>query len=247
MKKNFCLFTIFLFAFSSVSMAWHDPTDGKPFFPWAWEDQLKPTLKKSVDGKGVTLLAVGTGLTFTTRIYDHKIHDSNNEDGILMGKEDAAYWGKLGNGVIGMSLALTQLAFDQSNGLKTVRTLLLATTSQTAISAVARRNRPDNRTDFLPWPSAFPSGHATSAYALAGSLAYSYGWPVGVPAYAVASAIGIARIREARHWASDVVAGATIGTFWARASFKADENPDTAMIVPVPVDDGLMLMAVKDW
>lgn len=245
MKKIF----LFLLCLTPLSaLAWQDPTGGKPFFPWVWEDQLKPTLKKSVDGEGVTILAIGTGITWGTRVYDHKIFDHHKvHSDMLIGKKDSEYWGKVGNGLIGASVAGLQLVFDQSNGLKTVRTLLLASTSHIMVSAVARRNRPENKTDFLSWPSSFPSGHTTSAFALAGSLAYSYGMPVGIPVYIAAAAIGLSRIKEERHWASDVVAGAVIGTFWARASFEAEEKKDQAMIVPVKVGDGLMLMAVKDF
>jgi hypothetical protein len=233
--------------YSSATLAWKDPTEGKPFFPWVWEDQLHPTLKNSIDGHGVSILAAGSGVTWLTRVYDHKVDDSIREHGFLMGKEDATYWGKIGNGMIGVSIAAGQLAFDQKNGLKTVRAMILATSSHISVSAIARRNRPDNRSDFLPWPSSFPSGHTTNAFTVAGALAYSYGWTIGVPAYAMACAISTSRLRESRHWGSDIIAGITIGTFWARASFQAQETQKAAMIIPMAVGDGLMLMAVKEW
>ena len=38
-----------------------------------------------------------------------------------------------------------------------------------------------------------------------------YGWKAGILDYSVASFVGIARLRENKHWASDVTAGATLG------------------------------------
>jgi len=57
----------------------------------------------------------------------------------------------------------------------------------------------------------FPSGHTSNAFAMA-SVAHShYGWKIGVPAYALAGLMGVSRIREDKHWLSDVVAGAGLG------------------------------------
>lgn len=42
-------------------------------------------------------------------------------------------------------------------------------------------------------------------------LSRNYGLKVGIPAYAVASYVGVSRLQENAHHTSDVVAGATIG------------------------------------
>ncbi len=71
--------------------------------------------------------------------------------------------------------------------------------------------------------SSFPSGHATTAFAFASSIAsesrtkWPHQWwsawliPVGV--YGGATVVGISRLYHNQHWASDVVLGAAIGTF----------------------------------
>jgi len=63
--------------------------------------------------------------------------------------------------------------------------------------------------------SAFPSGHTTLAFAAARVYAMEYKNVPAVPiiAYGTASLIGISRIIENRHWATDVFAGALLG--WA--------------------------------
>ncbi len=60
----------------------------------------------------------------------------------------------------------------------------------------------------------FPSGHATQAFAVASVIAVHYGdnpW-IDVASYGIASLVGMARIDHDAHFASDVLAGALIGT-----------------------------------
>lgn len=244
-KKLAPLFLLAIIASTSYA---EDPTAGKPLLPWVWNDQLKPTIKKSVDSDGLKILGAGAATSLAVRPYDEAILEYNREHPILFGEEDAHYMAKVGNGSIGVGIAAAQLFFDQKNGLKHARAILLTTVSHMSLAYVVQRERPGNKTDFLPYPSSFPSGHTSSAFATAGSLAYAYGWKVGVPAYTLASAIGIARIRDERHWSSDIVAGAFLGAFWARASYNADStDAESFTYVPVPVYDGVMISAMKSF
>jgi membrane-associated phospholipid phosphatase len=61
--------------------------------------------------------------------------------------------------------------------------------------------------------SSFPSGHTTIAFAAATVFAKEYKDKVYVPiiAYSAATLIGLSRITENKHWATDVLAGAVIG------------------------------------
>jgi membrane-associated phospholipid phosphatase len=62
-------------------------------------------------------------------------------------------------------------------------------------------------------PYSFPSGHTSSAFALATSLSLCYQkWYVAVPAYAWAFTVGYSRMRLGVHFPTDVLAGALIGT-----------------------------------
>jgi membrane-associated phospholipid phosphatase len=73
------------------------------------------------------------------------------------------------------------------------------------------RTRPDG-SDTL----SFPSGHTSTAFSLATVAERHYGWKVGVPAYVLASSIGLSRIERNRHHLSDVLAGATLGVIVGR-------------------------------
>lgn len=57
----------------------------------------------------------------------------------------------------------------------------------------------------------FPSGHTSVGFATATFLQRRYGWKLGVPAYAVATWIGVGRVWSRRHHWWDAVAGAAIG------------------------------------
>jgi membrane-associated phospholipid phosphatase len=63
--------------------------------------------------------------------------------------------------------------------------------------------------------TSFPSGHATTAFAIATVLAMGYRdkiW-VGITSYTLAGLVSLSRIHDGKHWGSDVVAGAGLGFF----------------------------------
>jgi membrane-associated phospholipid phosphatase len=71
----------------------------------------------------------------------------------------------------------------------------------------------------------FPSGHTTTAFATATTLAINYRkWYVIVPAYAWAGAIGYSRMRLGVHYPSDVLAGAVTGAAGAWLSYKIQKK-----------------------
>lgn len=68
----------------------------------------------------------------------------------------------------------------------------------------------DNRTPVDDkW--AWPSGHTSSSFTVAAVLDEFYGPEVGIPAYAVASLVGLRMMDQGDHWGSDVVFGAVLG------------------------------------
>lgn len=82
-----------------------------------------------------------------------------------------------------------------------------------------RPSQDSNPHKFSPFSgsASFPSGHVTQAFAVASVIADHYDSPlVKIGSYGVASMVGYARMERQAHWASDVLAGALIGTFVGR-------------------------------
>lgn len=61
--------------------------------------------------------------------------------------------------------------------------------------------------------SAFPSGHATLAFAAATVYAKEYKYIPAIPilAYSIAGLVSLSRITENRHWTTDILTGAALG------------------------------------
>jgi hypothetical protein len=110
------------------------------------------------------------------------------------------------------------------------RTSLLAT--QACLSAglwvrlgkmLTSRERPiisykTDKTKSVASFDAFPSGHTSAAFSIATVFAMQYSDTKAVPiiAYTVASLVGISRLTEHEHWASDVFVGGCIGYLCGR-------------------------------
>lgn len=71
----------------------------------------------------------------------------------------------------------------------------------------------------------FPSGHATQAFAVASVIAAHYDsfW-VRAAAYGLAGLVGLSRMQQGEHYASDVLAGALIGTAVGNAVVRFHES-----------------------
>jgi membrane-associated phospholipid phosphatase len=119
---------------------------------------------------------------------------------------------------------------DGRGALSRVEGLVEAVTTQglivQAIKYGTRRSRPNGA------QYAFPSGHTAYAFTLAGLADAAYGPEVGVPAFAAATLVGASRISLRRHWLSDVVAGAALGTaigeLVGRGHKKGEDDPQLA-------------------
>jgi membrane-associated phospholipid phosphatase len=87
----------------------------------------------------------------------------------------------------------------------------------------AGRSRPNTgegayASDPFSGNASFPSGHATNAFAVASVFAaHSDGWLVPTIAYTLATGVAVSRVHDNVHFASDVIAGAVIGTAVGRS------------------------------
>lgn len=133
-------------------------------------------------------------------------------------------WG-VGAGTKHPKLALTGRALTEAIGFAMVMTA--------AGKFAFRRTRPDGGS------LSFPSAHATAAFAASGVLTVFYGWKGGLASYPLAFLVSLSRLDEQKHWLSDVVMGATIGTVIGVGTAKLlkKENPNLFIFPEVRRDE----------
>jgi membrane-associated phospholipid phosphatase len=232
---------MFIFFFLiSLAFAYDDPTGGKPFGPWLWDDQVKPMVKEAAAGDNLLFLGGMVAGTYVTMPYDHKVRAFANKGGhLLVGEEEAKKISDFTDTWLELGTSVVLLGVDTKEGVKLSRALIFSLASYSFLKRVTSRERPDG-SDHASWPS----GHSSAMFTLAGSLSYSYGWKAAIPAYTAAALTGLSRIKENKHWASDVVAGAFLGTYWATVSAKVSDKR-ISMFLPVPVNDGMAIVWMR--
>ncbi len=90
-----------------------------------------------------------------------------------------------------------------------LRAFAITSVSATALKYITNTDRPSKH-----WNNGhygFPSHHTATSFAIAAVLDEYYGEAVGIPAYALAGAIGFSRIDEQDHDLSDVFFGGAMG------------------------------------
>jgi hypothetical protein len=124
-------------------------------------------------------------------------------------------------------------------GFDMMRAQMLAQAVTQGTKQIVRRDRPTGEC------CSFPSGHAASAFAAAAVLErhlYRGSWPFMVGAMYV----GASRLVDNRHFLSDVMFGAAVGTAagWTVVSSKGGGN-HAYIMQPVPVEGGMMIAVSK--
>lgn len=201
------------------------PPEGRPLIDWVWRDQIKPTLENADDKGNLWIFAGTTVASVLARQKDTEFHERYG-DNQGMSQKQSMYGAVLGSGFPGILIAAGQLYYDTGNGLQHARALGFTSLTHITTAVAVQRKRPNGKN------LSFPSGHTSSSFATATSLAYSYGPWVGLPAIAAATYIGFSRPANNSHWLSDIVAGAGLGIFWARASFLVNKKSELANFYP---------------
>ncbi len=196
-----------------------------------------------VTGASVALYENDTKIQ--TWVLDNKTRTSEKigDDVTLVGS------GYLTVGVVGGMYLYGEVAEDSKaveTALFSVESFALTGVFVQVIKRTAGRHRPYTGDPYNTWggPSlassndSFPSGHSSSAFAVASVIALEYDNYVVPPlAYGVAAITGYNRMQHNAHWASDVFVGAAIGYFTGKAIVASHRNRDSRVSFS-PLIDG---------
>ena len=99
-----------------------------------------------------------------------------------------------------------------------------------AVKQLTNRARPlshEGTAGFWDGGNSFPSGHASTTFAVATVFAYEYREHIAVPilSYSVASVVAASRVSAQRHWVSDIVVGGSTGFLIGRYVYKRHHDP----------------------
>lgn len=182
---------------------------------------VKPFLKKATDQHSITTLFSATASVIYANHFD-KETQSNWMQHQQMSKDLAKVGDITGSGAVGLGIFALQYAFDENetHWMSHGRALVWGTIASSTLKVAFGRQRPSNNPNY----HSFPSGHTTTAFTTATALTYAYGWKAAVIAYPVATFVGLSRLSDNVHWASDVVGGAFLGYWAARSSFYSKEE-----------------------
>ncbi len=123
-------------------------------------------------------------------------------------------------------------------GFDLVRSLIVSQALTQGIKIAVRRDRPTGEC------CAFPSGHASAAFATAAVLERHLGYRGALPTFALAAYVATSRLHDNRHFLSDVLFGGALGiaSGWTVVGRHGRSN---YAVMPVPVRGGVMVSLTR--
>ncbi|MFH1748217.1 MAG: phosphatase PAP2 family protein [Planctomycetota bacterium] len=208
-----------------------------------WDVENALTLAATM-GASVAIREGGVDDAIRRRVRGHRQLGEFDESIQLLGNPATHF---AGAGVLWLTSALMEDEKQHEVAKKLTQALAVNGVSTLLLKGATNTRGPDNERH------AWPSGHTSSAFTVAGVLNEYYGPWVGVPSLALAGLVGYQRIDSRSHDFSDVVFGAVMG-YVIGSSIANDgkaEFPELFGMQVVPFADpetgttGIALM--KSW
>ena len=109
--------------------------------------------------------------------------------------------------LVASALGIPAVQGDWTGSLQAGGSMVVAGGTTYELKRLFPETRPDQSNR-----QSFPSGHTSVSFAAAATLENRYGWKAGLPAFVIATFVGVARVKARKHHWYDVLAGAAIGT-----------------------------------
>lgn len=194
------------------------------------------------------ILGIGAAAALATRPADsyvesHIVGNTTAERTFTVGKWAGSAYLQIGSGVglwaIGRYVIAPAANEPQTNkfsevGFDLIRAQIVSQVVVHGMKYSIGRDRPTGEC------CAFPSGHAATAFAVASVLERHVGYRASWPALAGAMYVATSRLVDNRHFLSDVMMGAAVGTASGWTVVGTRGRSGFAM-QPVPIKGGMML------
>jgi hypothetical protein len=187
-------------------------------------------------GGGLAAAAHPADQSFNVRLRSH--YDGVNK-AFAVGKY-------LGNTPEQVALSLGTYAFGRMRdmpkvshlGMDLLQAQILTEILVQPLKFATHRQRPD-----LSNRQSFPSGHAAVTFATATVIERHLGWRRSILGYTIASYVAASRLHDNRHYLSDVIFGAAVGSIAGRTVVHHDS--DYWALTPVGVPGGGVALLVS--
>ncbi len=263
-KAKQCRLAIAVFLISSFPLASQDgpvepqaeplmgqPADAAPPVKEFHKD-LARNFGALFSGDNVLPLLIGTGVTAAAISADDRVtgffENSSrwqgfDSVGIQIGKS------QLLGPAIGLSFLVSRTTRNtdfQRFTYSLAQGFIITNAVTGSMKVITNRERPDQAGH-----TSFPSGHTSNSFVWATVTSQHYGWKVGIPDYALASYVGVSRLKSQRHYLTDVLAGAVVGYIVGRTVTRDRRSQDDRRLqwgVTVPPGGGAALsLAIRPW
>jgi membrane-associated phospholipid phosphatase len=206
---------------------------------------LKDDITHLPSKQSLQIAALGGGFALGARPFDVAVstHLRNHHDLVNTIFAPGKYYGNtpeqialsIGTWVIGRVLDKPKMSHL---GMDLLRAQAVTELLVEPIKLATGRERPDGSNH-----QSFPSGHAAVTFAAATVIQRHLGWRRSLIAYGIASYVAASRLHDNRHYLSDVVFGAAVGTIAGRT--VTAHGRDTWTLVPQAVPGGIALAVTR--
>ena len=203
---------VLVLALTSTSAVAQTATDPLPPTIGAVVKEMPADLYRFINWDTAIVLGAGGGAALVGHVWDDDLADEVETNVTLNNAMEPGHtYGAFGVQVLlGVGLYsggwIAKHGGIARTGADVMRAQFLSQMYVQALKFTVQRERPDQSNNL-----SFPSGHSASAFATARVLQRHYGWKIGVPATVVAACVATARVKDNKHYLSDVIFGSALG------------------------------------